>query len=157
MAHKTDHDESASLNALGALEQTMSSESLAPIPQRAAPGWLRFMPDVIRSLWDKGATFKMDGNSGEISLDGFYKNGPMRLLLRDEGVVAIDRRGRETNIAKFEDLVELNFQFWRQANSQKNIYVQPQRPWLDGFLDKKLVKRQVIFIPADESEGESDA
>lgn len=164
MSQPDSNNESTSLNDLDALGQSMgegAAAGLAPLPARAAPAFLRFMPDAIRELWNKGANFNLDGTSGEITLDGFYKNGPMRLVLRQEGkkegMVAIDKRGRETNIRGFDDLVELNYIHWRQANSQKNTYVQPSRPWLDAFLDKKKVKRQVFFVPADEAEGEGEA
>lgn len=162
MTHAAPNNEDSSLNDLERLGQSMGagaageaggSEALPALPQRKAPAFLKFMPEVVREMWDRGATFKLDSNSGELLIDGFYKNGALRLDVRDEGVVAIDRRGRESQIRSFDDLVNLNYRFWRQANSQKGVYIQPHRPWLDAMLDKKKLKRQVIFVAADENDG----
>lgn len=145
-------NEENSLDQLGALGKSMGHGEGADqgVPARVAPGWLKFMPGLVRELWDKGVEFTLDGQSGDINMIGFYKQDPVKLELRDDGMVAIDKRGRETNIKSFDDLVDLNYTFWRQANSRKGVYVQPVQPWLGAFLEKKKVKRQVLFVPVDD-------
>lgn len=151
-------NEGESLEQLGALGKSMGQEQggADAVAERVAPGWIKFMPPLVRELWNKGVEFTMDGQSGEIHMTGFYKQDPVKLDLREDGIVAIDKRARETNIKSFEDLVDLNYKFWRQANSRKGVYVQPTQPWLGAFLEKKKVKRQVLFVPVDDGEDEDD-
>lgn len=149
------NEEASSLDDLDKLGHRMSSgddSNLPPMPERSAPSFLRFLPPLVREMWDKGANLQLDNASGMLLIDGFYKNGAMKLDFRENGIVAIDKRGRESDVRSFDDLVDLNYAFWRQANSQKGVYVQPQRPWLDAMLEKKKLKRQVIFVAADDSD-----
>lgn len=162
--------EPTSLEQLNALETRMTgstnehnehgtahdNDGLPELPERTAPGLLRFMPPLIQEFWAKKAYFNMD-QDGAIAMDGFYKNGPLRLDVKPDGsVVAIDKRGRETPIKSFDDLVTLNYFWWKQSNT-KTSYVVPQRPWIDSFTEKKLVKRKVIYLPIDEEEGSEEA
>ena len=95
------------------------------------------------------------GQDGVLHLDGFYKNGPMKIDFDDAGgIIAVDRRGRKTAIAHFDDLVQLNFQWWRMGMGKKNEYSIPERPWIDHFIEKKWVKRKVIFEPIDDLDFE---
>ena len=147
------------LSSLDNLAQRMGQDAhtaLPPVAPRVAPGYLNYMPPLIKEIWNQGASFTLDGTTGAVMVDGFYRNGPMKIEIRDAGAVAIDKRNRETAIVTFQDLVDLNFQFWRQANSIKGTYVQPQRPWLDHFLATKKVKRQVLYVPADEGDGSAE-
>lgn len=158
MSLPNENENPNSLDDLERLGQSITTviddgdEALAPLPPRKAPAFLRFMPDLVRDMWEKGANFTLESTSGELLVEGFYKNGPLRLDLRENGVVAIDKRGRERDIRSFDDLADLNYKFWRQANSQKGVYVHPLRPWVDAMLDKKKLKRQVIYVPADEND-----
>lgn len=154
------HDESTSLQQLNALSQRMGNDGdtddtkLPEIEEREAPGLLRFMPALIQELWARKAYFTME-KDGSLTMDGFYKNGPMRLEIREnDQLVAIDKRGRATKISSFEDLADINYFWWKNANT-KTSYVEPTRPWVDNFVERKMVRRKVIFQPID-SEGEEE-
>lgn len=152
------HDESSNtLKDLDALEKRMGRDSaeeeevLPELEEREAPGLLGFLPPLIQEFWAKKAYFNIE-KDGSLSMEGFYKNGPMRLEIRaNQQLVAIDRRGRETNISSFDDLADLNYQWWKNANT-KTTYVEPTRPWVDSFIERKLVKRKVIFQPVDQED-----
>lgn len=155
------NDENTNLGQLNELTQRLtgsaatSDDGISDVEERAAPGVLRFLPPLLQEFWAKKAYFSMD-QSGTILMDGFYKNGPIRLDIRENNqVVAIDRRNREKKIKSFDDLVDLNFQAWKQSTT-KTSYVVPQRPWIDSFMEKKLVKRKVIYLPFDADEGEEN-
>lgn len=140
------------MSGLTALEARLSPEK--PV-ERHPPGWLAFMPPFIKDLWQKGVNFEMDSQKGEFLIKGFYKNGDLRLAVRQEQFIAIDRREKETVIRKFEDLVELNYQWWVASNT-KTQYMAPAEPWLDAFLSSKRAKRKVIYVPLHD-EGEESA
>ena len=123
-------------------------DTLPPLEIQAPPGFLRFFPPLIKQMAELGVQFKME-QDGALYVEGFYKNGPMKLDFEGDNLVAIDKRGRKTAIGHFDDMLQLNFQWWRLSNG-KSSYVVPERPWLDKFIDKKWVKRKVIFEPIDE-------
>ena len=92
---------------------------------------------------------------GALYIEGFYRNGPMKIDFEGESVIAIDRKGRKTEIRHFDDLVQLNFTWWRLSNGRSG-YIVPERPWIDQFIEKKWVKRKVIFEPIEDSEKVND-
>lgn len=156
-------DESTNLNQLDSLasrmgESTVSKDDgIVDLEEREAPGALMFMPPMLQELWAKKAYFTM-GADGKLAMEGFYKNGPLVLELRGTReapeLVATDKRGRETKIKSFDDLVALNYFWWRQSQTKTSI-VLPVQPFVNAFLEKKLIKRRVIFVAHDEdSEGE---
>ncbi|SDG95525.1 hypothetical protein SAMN05216466_106175 [Paraburkholderia phenazinium] len=119
-------------------------------------GFMRFMPPLIKLMNRNGVPFNIDGSSGEITIGGFYQNGPMKLEIEaNDDIVAIDKRDRRKVLKSYDDLVKLNFDWWRRATGKGNN-VNPDRPWLDAFLEKNWVKRQVIFVPRDD-QGPTDA
>lgn len=159
MSAQNNDDENTHLGQLNALGNRLngapSDDGIADVEERAAPGLLRFLPPLLQEFWAKKAYFSMD-QSGSVSMDGFYKNGPLRLEVRGNNqIVAIDKRNRETTINSFDDLVELNFQWWKQSTT-KTSYVIPQRPWIDSFMEKKLVRRKVIYLPFDAEDGDEN-
>ena len=119
-----------------------------------APGFLRFMPALVKQIAAMGGKLRMDPD-GSLSLEGFYKNGPMKLDFDQQGgLLAIDKRDRKTALAHFDDVVQLNFKWWRSSNTKKNEYILPEQPWLNHFIEKKWVKRKVIFEPIDDGTAE---
>jgi hypothetical protein len=151
-------DESNSLTQLDGLanrlgEHTVSKDDgIADIEEREAPGALQWMPELLQDFWAKKAYFSM-GLDGKLSMEGFYKNGPLILEIRGSKsspeIVAIDKRGRETKIKSFDDLVNLNYQWWKQSNTKTSL-VLPVQPFVNALLEKKLIKRRVIFVPHDD-------
>jgi len=129
-------------------------DSLPPLEIKAPPGFLRFFPPVIKQIAELGAQFKME-TDGALYIEGFYRNGPMKIDFEGETVIAVDRRGRKTPITHFDDLVQLNFQWWRISNGRSG-YVVPERPWIDQFIEKKWVKRKVIFEPLETIDSDKD-
>lgn len=122
--------------------------------EKEIPFKLRRRHPLFTELWLKGVNFIEEGLSDFIEVEGFYKAGNCRLIEDEHGLFYTDRRGNQTRIDRFDDLIPINFQMWRQANSRKGVYVQPSQPWLDEFVQRKMVKRQVLYIPLNpEDEG----
>lgn len=134
----------------------LGEDSLPPIQISSAPGFLRFMPDLIKNIHNMGGKVTLN-DDGSLSLDGFYKNGPMRLEIEDGAdakILAVDRRQRRTTIGTIDDLVQLNYSWWKLSNG-RGTYLVPERPWLDKFIEKKLVRKKFIYEPID-IEGSDD-
>lgn len=150
--HEEDNVNHDALDTLGRA-LGVSSDDDAPLPKREAPGILRLLPALIQEAWEKGATFQLDNTTGDILLDGFYKFGPLRLSLTNEGVVAQESPEKKTPILSFNDLVDINYRYWCRLNRPKGVYIHPERPWLDAFRERNMVTRTVIFVPvSDKSE-----
>lgn len=123
-----------------------------------AANFLRFMPPFIKDLHARGVGISLDAKTFELHLSGFYGNGDMRLIIRDDGgFTAVDKNGKQTPVSTFKDLVLLNFDWWQAANT-RGRYMAPTRPWIDGFREHNLVKRCVIYVSRDNPsvEGEED-
>lgn len=154
-------EEQDNMNHLSQLGQTIGisthpDDEDAPLPERATPGWVRFMPAVIRESWSQGVTFNMDNASGDIFVEGFYKYGPLRLVITDQdGVVAHEQNDNKTPILSFSDLVNINFRYWMRVNRPKGTYIHPERPWLDAFKARNLVTRSVIYLPKEDKTEDS--
>lgn len=129
-------------------------EDLPPLEIKDPPGFLRFFPIIIKQIAEQGVQFKME-TDGFLYVEGFYRNGSMKIDFEGDKIIAIDKRGRKTEINSFDDLVLLNYDWWRASNSRGN-YVMPERPWIDKFIEKKKVKRKVIYEPIDEIEKIDD-
>lgn len=139
--------------ALPDVEDVDLSKPLAPTHDENK-GFMRFMPALIKEMNRKGVPFSLDGASGGITIEGFYKNGAMKLEIEaNDDIVAIDKHGKRKVMTSFEALVKLNFDWWRRSTGRGELR-NPDRPWLDEFLTKGWVKRQVIFVPRDEQGGE---
>lgn len=130
------------------------TEQLAPLPKRAMPGFLKYFPTIIQEFHSNGADFKLDGNSGELVFEGFYKNNTLKLVEKNNQFVAVDKKGKEYPIRNWDDLCKLNYRFWVAANpvssTSKGVYTEPERPYLDYFIKEKLVERVVMFVPKQE-------
>ncbi len=155
-------DENSNLTQLDGLASRLGDNSvgkddgIAPVEEREAPGALMWMPPLMQEFWAKKAYFTI-GSDGKMAMEGFYKNGTLVLDIRGTReapkIIAIDKRGRETEIKTFDDLVALNFFWWKQSNTKNTIEL-PVQPFVNHFLEKKLIKRKVIYVPFDdESEG----
>lgn len=157
-----EYAENDNLQQLDALNKRLGGqtdpEDAPELEEREAPGVLRFMPPLLQEFWRRKAYFTIQ-KDGSIEMDGFYKNGALKIQITAQGtLVAIDRRGREVALDSFDDLVALNYQWWAASNT-KTQYVVPGRPFLDYFIEQKRVKRKVIYLPAeavDADEGESE-
>ncbi|WP_186136939.1 MULTISPECIES: hypothetical protein [Burkholderia] len=141
--------------AIPDVEDVDLSKPLAPTHDENK-GFMRFMPPLVKALNRKGVPFAIDGNTGEITINGFYKNGPMKLEIEaNDDIVAIDKRGKRQVMQSYDDLVKLNFHWWRQSTGQ-GVPRNPDRPWLDEFLDKGWVRRSVIYLPSTDQAPADD-
>ena len=137
------------------VEDVDLSKPLAPTHDENK-GFMRFMPALVKEMNRKGVPFTLDGNTGIITIAGFYKNGPMTLEVEaNDDIVSIDKRAKRKVMKTYDDLVALNYKWWR-ASTGRGVNITPDRPWLDAFLEKGLIKRVVIFVPRDEQESVED-
>ncbi|HDR9033341.1 TPA: hypothetical protein QDB07_000790 [Burkholderia vietnamiensis] len=109
-------------------------------------GFMRYLPPLLKTMNRNGVPFQLDGASGAITVDGFYKAGGITLEIGDDDTItAVDRRAR-TVVSTYDDLVRLNYDWWTRSNG-RGENLSPDRPWLDAFLEKGWIKRVVIFVP----------
>ena len=135
------------------LGSAADASDLPPLDIKPMPGFLRFLPPLLKKMAELGVAFRMN-QDGALYVDGFYKNGPMKLDLDEQNnIFAVDKRDRRTAIGHYDDLVLLNFTWWKLSNSRNQVAM-PERPWLDSFIEKKWVKRRVIFEPIDDVVGD---
>lgn len=120
--------------------------------ERKPPGIFMFLPPLLQEIWHKKVDFTIDA-SGSIIIDGFYKNGTMKFVLEGTQLISLDKRNRRKEINSFEDLVELNYSWWKQSIS-RTTYIAPEQPWLGFFVERKKVSRQIIYRPIDEDTNE---
>lgn len=133
-------------------------QSLTSAPVRPMPHFIQFMPPLIKDLFQRGVDFSLDP-SGALLLSGFYDNGPLQLLVDAQGhFSAIDKRKKSTPITNYDDLVMINYDWWKITNaaSKGKKYTAPNSPWLEAFKDKKLVRRSVIYIENDGKDGSDE-
>ncbi|MCA8162046.1 hypothetical protein [Burkholderia cepacia] len=132
---------------MAAIDEEELAKPLAPTFAEGH-GLLRFFPPTLRDMARAGVNFTLD-NSGAVTVNGFYKRGPLSIeIADDDSLTAIDRRGQKHPIRTYDDLVALNYRAWIQSNTRGESFA-PERPWLDAFIAKNWVKRQVIFVPRD--------
>lgn len=125
-------------------------DARTPEPERPMPPSVKRMPALLQELWKKGVQFSLDSRTGDFLVEGFYTNGALRLSEQDDGMQAVDKRGRKEHVVSFDDLARINFRWWR-LSTDKDRYIAPQRPWIDAFTQNKWVTRKVIFVPADDT------
>lgn len=129
----------------------VDEDDLPPVIIKPAPGWLQFMPQILQQTQAVGGNLRAEAD-GKVFLDGFYKNGPMLIEFDEQkNVYAVDRRDRRTAISHLDDFIQLNFNWWRASNTKKTAYTLPEQPWLNYFIEKKWVKRKVVFEPIDDN------
>lgn len=118
------------------------------------PILIELLPDLLQEMYRKGIPYAIEGTTGNVIVDGFYKSGPMTLIMdKDFAFEAQDKKGRKTPIESYDDLIKLNYQCWK-ATVRKNSssYVHPSKPWIDEFYQRNLIKRQVFVVPVDDTE-----
>lgn len=134
-----------------AIDDVVDLAPLAPTHDENK-GFMRFMPSLIKEMNRKGVPFTLNGTTGEIQLSGFYRaQGVLMEIGEGDAIRVIDRRGT-TPVKVFDDLVKLNFEWWTRSNA-RGENLNPDRPWLDEFLEKGWVKRQVVYVPREVIEG----
>lgn len=129
-----------------------ASTASAPSPTTKAAtsgAAARVLPEVVNIAIDRGIRVVLTKEGYEI--DGFYKGGPMRLEPDTSGhLAAFDRKDKKVLIKGFDDLVKLNYDWWKKSRDKGSEFINPSREWTDEFVRLSLVKRQVIFIPGED-------
>jgi hypothetical protein len=153
-------EERQDMRGLDELAQHFSHDNMeeapAPPPLSAAMrGALRFLPPFFTELAEKGVSFSMEGLTGNFLVEGFYRNGPMKVQVTEsDDIKAIDKNGKEVIVHNYDELMRLNFRWWVRSSS-RNTYVSPNRPWINDYIKAGLVERKVIFVPIQEDESDA--
>lgn len=153
---KEDDNDMGDMDYLKNLGEKINTEEHAEkkttTTENSLPLLIELLPDLLQEMHKKGIPFNVDGITGNITVDGFYKNGSM-ILKMDENYSfeAVDKRNRTTPIRSIEDLVKLNFDWWRRSAGKTGNFANPAKPWLDEFQQRGLVKRQYIIVPLGDS------
>lgn len=156
MEHENNHNEpvNSQLDNLGiVIEEHRKEQEEHTQPKEFRledykPSQRRLHP-VILELIDHSISCKYDILSGHFHVDGFYKNGAMILEEAENGVLfSVDKKGIRTQINDLDDLVLLNYEHWKLAGGRNGNYPDLIKPWLDEFVDRGLVKRQVSYAPS---------
>ena len=116
----------------------------APVSKKNA----RTVPLIIEEAVEKGIRVSLGKTGYEI--DGFYKAGGIRIEIVSTGLVAIDKKDKKVPIGSFDDLIRLNYDWWKKSRDKGIDFVNPSKEWLDEFVRLNLVKRQVHYIPGDD-------
>lgn len=70
-----------------------------------------FANELLELIRTHDVPFWIQG--GEITLEGFYKSGGLKLFIRDDGTItATSRYYDEGEITCFNDLVSINYKWW---------------------------------------------
>lgn len=77
---------------------------------------------------------------------GFYKSGQVILSPCGDGnkFNASARYGENTLIESFDDLVELNYDWWQRSKSRSGCWTQPEYPWAEQMVRLGLVEKKTI-------------
>lgn len=148
------HQADSQLDNLGIAMEEHRKEQEELVQQKAVrledykPSQRRLHP-VILELIDHSIACKYDVLTGHFYVEGFYKNGAMVLEENEDGTLhAIDKKNIQTVINDLDDLVLLNYEHWKLAGGRNGNYPDLTKPWLDEFVDRGLVKRQVSYAPS---------
>ncbi len=107
------------------------------------------LPEWVAQAVIKG--IKLNLVPSGVEVDGFYRNGTIIVSIAASGAcVAVDKKGHEEKIENFDDLVRLNYDWWKKSRAKKLEWMSPGKEWMEDFIRLNLVKRQVTFIPGDE-------
>jgi len=140
--------------SLDSLEESMnfSDENKNKQPQRReVSGWLSLFPSEIKLWASKGIEFEWSSKDDTLKINGFYKQGPMRLELLKNNFVAVDKKDKRVDIKNFDDLVLLNYRCWRRSHTRGGkVGPEPDRMFVDAFLERGWIKRQWSYAPGDE-------
>lgn len=85
-----------------------------------------------------------------VRIEGFYKSGSVTLSMpygSDEGDVifkCIARYGEETNLYSFDNLVELNFNWWVRSADRLSDWRQPDPKWRRALVEHGYAKEETI-------------
>jgi len=128
--------------ALSAAHDTLTAKTTAPQAPRANRG----LPELIETAVDHGVRVMLTRVGYEI--DGFYRQGTMRVETDEKGnLVAIDKKEKKVTLRTFDDLVKLNFTWWKSSRESRTEFMTPPKEWLEEFQRLNLVQRVVMFTP----------
>ena len=109
----------------------------------------RVLPEMIETAVTKGVRVVLTKTGYEI--EGFYKSGSVTLEPDiTGGMTATDKKDGKSIVKSFDDIVRLNYDWWKKSRGKSAEFVNPGKEWIDEFVRLGLVKRQVLFIPGDD-------
>lgn len=106
----------------------------------------RTLPELVNILISKGIKVYLTHFGYEI--EGFYRLGSISLIpdYQKNVLVAVDKKDDITEIKNFDDLVRLNYAWWKKSYKKVQFSV-PEKIWEDEFLKLNLIKRQYTYTP----------
>lgn len=127
----------------------LKPENKAIPPAAKTSAARRVLPELIETALAAGVKVLLTKTGYEV--DGFYKAGSMRLEPDENGMMmAIDRKDKKVPLKTFDDLVKLNYDWWKSSRTKNVAFMNPGKEWVEEFSRLNLVKRQVSFVPGEE-------
>lgn len=109
------------------------------------------MNKIIVEVLSNGIPIEMNMVDGKInySIQGFYKSGECVLIEDDESegnFIAHTRYGRETYVYCFNELVQLNYEWWGESKERLDGWAVPAEPWLSHMVALGLVTTETKTV-----------
>jgi hypothetical protein len=100
---------------------------------------------VVLECIDRGLILEV--TKDYVSIPGFYKSDCVKLYLGlTDDLIAIARYDERTIIKSFKDLVELNYQWWKNSENRSQAWKSPDDRWADFMVEFGLVMKSVLQI-----------
>lgn len=97
---------------------------------------------VIASLLARQVPVRLRRES--LVIEGFYKSGEIYLTPRKEGgFIAVSRYAETHDIESFDDLVHLNYEWWKRSKDRFDGWSNPDKNWAADFERLGLVEKKV--------------
>lgn len=139
----------ASAGAPVAAAVAAQSKPVAAAKTVGAGRGFRKLPALVEDGLARGIKIFLTTEGYEV--EGFYRNGTVRLAYEGaDELVAIDKKDKKVPIKSFDDLVKLNYDWWKKSRDKRAEWVNPGREWQEEFSRLNLVKRQVTFVPGED-------
>jgi len=108
----------------------------------------RLLPDIIQEAIDKNISVLLTGNGYKIF--GFLKIEHLDLFTdaKTGELFYMDKKEKKS-IASFDDLVLVNFLFWKglAEKAKDKEFVSPPKDWIEEYIRMGLAEKQIIYIP----------
>jgi hypothetical protein len=104
----------------------------------------RIIEDLVRKGFCLYVKYNKDEDRFEYELDGFYKSGSVTFYEDKNGQLeSISRYDKVNSIDSFDDIVNLNYQWWLYSKDRFNGWTSPDSNWLPYLLEAGLIKEEV--------------
>lgn len=91
--------------------------------------------ELVKKALRRGANVEvfLDGDDLGYRIVGFYKSGTVRLKMEEEKCIALARYGERTEIEEWDDLVRLNYKWWKSSKERHLGWSRPEDAFIDDF------------------------